>query len=328
MTSDETRVRKKKRVNVRLRRAVEAKSFAGVSNALFGGIVDRYGDAFEDLEEGLHRANIDRLFRTYISEMLALTVLAAVMGFGIAIVIDLVAPIPLLVKAVLFFALPIMLGTVTFTGIYLYPSWKASKRKADITSNLPFALNHMSAVAGSGVPPSAMFNLLVNFDEYGEISAESQKIVTKVHAFGEDITSAIRDVAKESPSDDLEEIFYGIVSTIETGGSLQAFLEESADRTLFDYRIKRQKQIERLTTYASFYTALLVAAPLFLITILAILEVIGGELFGLPLRSSCGVVGALTGQCPIGVIDIGAYFLIPLANTAFIILLEVTQPEI
>jgi len=83
-----------------------------------------------------------------------------------------------------------------------------------------------------------------------------------------------------------------------------------------------------LTTFASFYTALLVAAPLFLITILAILEVIGGTLFGLPIKSSCGVLGALLGQCQIGVIDIGAYIFIPLANTIFIIVLEVTQPEI
>lgn len=312
----------------RFHRAARAKSFAGASNALFGGIADQYEYVFEDLKSDLQEADVNLLFRTYISEMFAISLLATLSGLGIAIVLDLFAPIPFLIKASLFFALPIILGTGAFAAMYIYPSWKATKRAADIKSNLPFALNHMSAVAGSGVPPSAMFGLLVNFEEYGEISAESRKIVTKVHAFGEDITTAIRDVAKETPSEDLEEILYGIVSTIETGGSLQAFLEESASRTLFDYRIERRKQIERLTTFASFYTALLVAAPLFLITILAILEVIGGELFGLPIKSSCGVLGGLMGQCALGVIDIGAYFLIPFANTAFIIILEVTQPEV
>lgn len=328
MKPDDSRLKKKKQVLTRLQRAAQAQGFAGASNALFGGITDRYEDQFEDLQDDLKQADVSLLFRTYISEMFMFSTIAAICGFGMAIIIDLVAPLPTVVKATMFFALPVLLGALTFAGMYIYPSWKASKRRANIDSNLPFALNHMSAVAGSGVPPSAMFGLLVNFEEYGEISTESRKIVTKVHAFGEDITTAIRDVAKDSPSEDLEEIYYGIVSTIETGGSLHDFLNETAERTLFDYRIARQKQIERLTTYASFYTALLVAAPLFLITLLAILEVIGGELMGMPLRSTCGVVGSLMGQCPIGVIDIGAYLLIPIANASFILFLEVTQPEI
>lgn len=328
MTPDPDPAKKKKQVLTRLQRALQAQSFAGASNALFGGITDKYGYAFEDLGHDLKKANVNVLFRTYISEMLAATTFAVLMGISIGIILDLMAPIPTMIKAALLFSLPLMFGTAAFGSMYLYPSWKAKKRAADIKMNLPFALNHMSAVAGSGVPPSSMFNLLVNFDEYGEISNESKKIVTKVHAFGEDITTAIREVAKETPSEDLEEIFYGIVSTIETGGSLEAYLEEAADRTLFDYRIERQKQIERLTTFASFYTALLVAAPLFLITILAILEVIGGELFGLPIKSTCGIFGSLIGQCQIGVIEIGAYLLIPLANTVFIVVLEVTQPEI
>ncbi len=326
--TDENQFKETKKTAGRLKRAAQARSFAGASNALFGDIADTYGYMFEDLEDDLKQADINLLFRTYISEMMAATVIAVIVGFLAAVFIDLFVPIPMMISLSLFFALPILFGTMTFAGLYIYPSWKASKRRGNIKSNLPFALNHMSAVAGSGVPPSAMFGLLVNFEEYGEISTESRKIVTKVHAFGEDITTAIRDVAKETPSEDLEEIFYGTVSTIETGGSLQQFLEESADRALFDYRIERRKQIERLTTYASFYTALLVAAPLFLITILAILEVIGGELFGLPIRSTCGVIGAVLGECPIGVIDIGAFFMIPIANAAFIIFLEVTQPEI
>lgn len=312
----------------RLKRALKAQSFAGAANALFGGVVDTYEEAFQDLKQDLNQANVGLLFRTYVSEMLAATVLAFMSGFGAAFVIVLMTDLPLTFTLPMFFALPTLFGAATFGGMYLYPSWKARKRAADIKSNLPFALNHMSAVAGSGVPPADMFGLLVNFEEYGEISAEAEKIVTKVHAFGEDVTTAIRDTAKETPSEDLEEIFYGIVSTIETGGSLEQYLEESASRTLFDYRIEREKQIDRLTTFASFYTALLVAAPLFLVVILAILEVIGGELFGMPIKASCGITGALTGKCPIGVIDLGAYILIPLANALFIIILEVTQPEI
>lgn len=315
-------------VRQRLKRASQATTFAGASNALFGGVTDRFKEDFEPLQEDLEEANVKVLFRTYVSQMFTVSTLMFLLGIGISINLALFAPFPLVAKVALLFMLAPLMGIGTFIVMYLYPSWKANQRAADIKMNLPFALNHMSAIAGSGVPPSSMFSLLVNFDEYGEISAEAEKVVTKVDAFGEDVTTAVREVAKETPSGDLQEVFYGIVATIETGGSLQAFLEESADRALFDYRIEREKQINRLTTFASFYTALLVAAPLFLIVILAILEVIGGSLFGMPIRSTCGIIGALLGECPMGVIDVGAYFIIPIANILFITILGVTQPEI
>lgn len=312
----------------RLQRAADANSVAGASNALFGGLVDRYEDAFRDLDEDLEKANISTLFRTYVAQMVGATLFAALAGFGVALSVILVLQPSLPTALITLLTVPVILGVIVFSALYIRPSWKARHRAADIEINLPFALNHMSAISGSGVPPSDMFKLLINFDEYGEISAEAEKIVTKVHAFGKDVTTAIKETAEETPSEDLEEIFYGIVSTIETGGSLEQYLEESASRTLFDYRIERQKQIDRLTTFASFYTALLVAAPLFLITILAVLEVIGGDLFGLPIKAACPMWEVARGMCPPGVIDLGAYVLIPVANTLFIIVLEVTQPEI
>lgn len=312
----------------RLKRAANADSFAGASNAVYGGVVDQYGGAFDSLEPALQRANMGVLFRTYISEMLMAITLAAFMGLSFAVMIGSTLGLPPMAIVAIAIAFPLLTGMIVFGIMYLYPSWKAGKRAADINRNLPFALNHMSAVAGSGVPPSSMFELLVNFEEYGEISAESEKIVTRVRAFGEDVTTAIRDVARNTPSDDLQEILYGIVATVETGGSLSDFLDERADRALFDYKIKREKEIQRLTTFASFYTAVLVAAPLFLVTILAVLELVGGNIFGFPIKSSCGILGSLQGECPIGVIDIGAYFAIPTLNILFIIAMEVFQPEI
>ncbi|MDY6769415.1 MAG: type II secretion system F family protein [Candidatus Nanohaloarchaea archaeon] len=317
-----------RRIAERVARALRSNTYAGASNALFGGAADMAGEYFLGLEDDIQQANMDVLYRTYVAEMFMGAFLAVLGGLGFATVVTVTYSLPVIFALVIWVFLPLLFALVVFTGMYLYPAWKARDRARDINRNIPFALNHMSAIAGSGVPPSSLFELLVNFDEYGEIAGEADEIVTRVTVFGDDVTTALKDVAATTPSDDLKEVFYGMVSTLETGGDLKDFLDERADRALFDYRMKRQKEIDRLTTFASFYTALLVAAPLFLVTILAVLETIGGGLFGYPIKARCGFINALLGGCPMGVIDVGAFIVIPIANIIFIAVLEVTQPEI
>ncbi|MDY6776595.1 MAG: type II secretion system F family protein [Candidatus Nanohaloarchaea archaeon] len=312
----------------RLVRASKTDTYRGASNALFGGLADRFGDAFQGLEEDLKSANFDILYRTYVSEIFMSFTLAFITGLGISGILIYFYNPPLIFTLVLALMLPTIFGSAAAALLVFYPTWRARNRARDINRNMPFALNHMSAISGSGVPPSSLFQLLVDFEEYGAIAEEADKVARKVQVFGEDVTTALREVAQQTPSDDLREVFYGMVSTIETGGSLQDFLDERAQRALFDYKMKSQREIERLSTFASFYTAILVAAPLFLVTILAVLETIGGGLFGYPIKARCGFINALLGACPIGVIDIGAYILIPIANIVFILALEVTQPEI
>ncbi len=312
----------------RLSRALQSDTYAGASNALFGGVADRFGDYFLDLQDDLEKANVDVLYRTYVAEMFMGAFLAFFAGLGLAALLTVMYDLPIVFVAVAWTVLPLTLAILVMLGMYLYPAYRARDRARDINRNIPFALNHMSAIAGSGVPPSSLFELLVNFEEYGEIANESDEVVTRVKVFGDDVTTALKDVANKTPSDDLKEVFYGMVSTLETGGDLKDYLDERSDRALFDYRLKREKEIDRLTTFASFYTALLVAAPLFLVTILAVLETIGGGLLGYPIKARCGFINALLGGCPMGVIDVGAFVIIPLANIIFIAVLEVTQPEI
>ncbi|MDY6768639.1 MAG: type II secretion system F family protein [Candidatus Nanohaloarchaea archaeon] len=312
----------------RLARALQAETYAGASNALFGGAADRFGDLFLDLQEDLEQADTDILYRTYVAEMFMGAFLSMIGGVGIAVFLGVRFSLPAVFFVTAVVGIPLILAILVMLGMYLYPAWRARNRARNINRNIPFALNHMSAIAGSGVPPSSLFELLVNFEEYGEIANESDQVVTRVKVFGDDVTTALRDVAERTPSEDLAEVFYGMVSTLETGGELKDFLDERAERALFDYRMKRQKEIDRLTTFASFYTALLVAAPLFLVTILAVLETIGGGIFGYPIKARCGFINALLGGCPMGVIDVGAFVVIPLANIIFIAVLEVTQPEI
>jgi flagellar protein FlaJ len=178
---------------------------------------------------------------------------------------------------------------------------------------MPFAISHIASIAASGVPPYVAFKLISDVKEYGEISNEARRIVRNVEAFGMDLVSAISNVADRTPSTELKQFLYSIISTIETGGDLKKFLDNAAKEALFEYRIVREKYMQTLSTYADFYTAVLIAAPLFFISTLSVMSLVGGEVFGLSIPTA---------------MRIGIYALIPLLNIIFIIFIHYTQPSI
>jgi flagellar protein FlaJ len=166
----------------------------------------------------------------------------------------------------------------------------------------------MSAISSSGVPPDSMFELLEQFEEYGEIQKEAEAITRRVNAFVEDVTTAIKEVADRTPNDRFADFLYGMVSTIETGGDLHDYIEEQADEQLFQYNIRKEKEIDRISTYASFYTALLIAAPVFLVVILSVINLLQSQIGGFTVRN---------------LMFLGIHVIIPVVNSLFIVFLVV-----
>ncbi len=273
-----------------------------------------FPELLEPLRGVIVKSNLNMLMEIYVGRM----ILFAIIGFiGTFIA-----------SAILFsFMLPLapfflILGIAAFASIgaaililvlcHSYPFHLISVKKKSIEANLPFAINHMSAIAASGVPPFVMFRLLSGIKEYGEVSKEAQRVVRNTEVFGMDITSAIKNVADRCPSPQFKQFLSGIVSTITTGGDLKRYLDAQAKEALFEYKIKREKYLQTLSTYADVYTAVMIAAPLFFVSVLSILALVGGEVFGLPIPTA---------------IRLGTFFLIPMLNIAFIIFIHVTQPQ-
>lgn len=293
----------------RLKQASKTNNLNAAANALFGPTVDKYSDQFKGLKQDLKEADMDVLYRTYVSKIFLYTASIFVMSVigGTVYSVQQGASVMELFRFA--FGVPVALATLVFAGMYFYPSRKAAKRKKEIEENLPFALNHLGAIATSGISPVSMFELLDTFDEYGGISREAGEISRRVNVFGEDLTTALREVAERSPSEDWTEVLYGIVSTVETGGSLKSYIKEKADEALFEYNMEREKEIEKLSTYASFYTAILIAAPVFLVVVLAVMNLLGGTIGGFAIRD---------------LMWLGVHIIIPVINGIFVLFLALT----
>jgi flagellar protein FlaJ len=287
----------------------------GFATALFGSMVDRYGSQFVFVKENLLTSNINVPFRTYVSWTIFVTLISFVIS-AIATPIILIVNgfgIPLVVRVMMMVLIPVVIAAATFLYFFFYPAQVSGSRRKNMESNLPFALTHMGAVAESGVPPYVIFKLIGEFNEYGEIAKEMRKIVRNIDTFGLDPLSAVKEVAKKTPSQEFKQILMGFVTTTESGGDLRSFLKSTSEQALFNWRIKRQRFLEQLSMYAEFYTGVLIAAPLFLISLFAVMALIQPNLGGLNILTLS---------------QMSIYGLIPLTNIVFLIFLKGVEVEI
>jgi len=254
-------------------------------------------------------------FRTYVSWTIFLTIISfiistiatasilAINGFGM----------PVFVRVIMAILVPFMISAGTFVYFFFYPAQMSGSRRKDMETNLPFALTHMGAVAESGVPPYVIFKLISEFDEYGEIAKEMGKIVRNIDNFGLDPLTAVKEVAKKTPSDEFKQILMGFVTTTESGGDLKLFLKSTSEQALFNWRIKRERFLQQLSMYAEFYTGVLIAAPLFLVSLFSVMALIQPNLGGFDILTLS---------------QMSIYGLIPMINIVFLVFLKGVEVEI
>ncbi len=284
-----------------------------LSVALFGNIVEENMEHFIPLKPQLEGAGIQILLKTWISLIMLISVFAYVLALAISIAVSTIFALDMIVFIYIVVMMPVFVAAITFFGFYIYPVQKSNSIRSEIENNLPFALAHMSAIVSSGIPPENMFDMLTDFSEYGSISNHARMIVRNVSTFGMSSSRAINIVAKKCPSPSFRQVLMGISTTIEKGGNLPDYIKKMSDKALFEYRIKREKYLKTLSTYADIYTALLVAAPLMMLAVLGIMGIIGGEVLGLSINDLVTLI---------------TYIILPSLNIAFLAFIHLTYPGI
>jgi flagellar protein FlaJ len=280
---------------------------SGIAYKLFGKIAEKYANNFSFLKDYLLKADVKIPFTAYLSTTFFLSSLIFISSFFATFLLLQILEIPIMLKIAYLFFVPVLITVACFAILIFYPVRKVTSRAKNMEVNVPFVIIHMGAIAESGVPPYVMFKLISQFKEYGEVAKEMEKIVRNIEAFGMDPLSAIKEVAKRCPSESLKQVLHGIVTTTESGGDLKLYLKTSGEQALFEWRTRRQRFAEQLSAYAEFYTGILIAAPLFIIALFAVMAMIQPTIAGYSILE-------LT--------KISVYALIPLLNIIFIIFLK------
>jgi len=273
-------------------------------------ITTKFSKELEGFYQSLRASGIKVLSKTYISMALFSAALAFV---AVALLASLLYKAPSIafqaIRGVLF---GILAAGITGLVMYFYPSSAAKTRESAIKEDLPFVIINMAAVAGSGAKPISIFKTILSSKEYPGIRDEIKKIVNYVNLFGYDLSTALKAVARRTPSLKFKDLLDGIVNTIESGGDLKEYLNAMADEALTTYRLERQKAVEQIGTYSDIYTTVLIAAPLLFFVTLAIIQTMGGEIGGISVATLA---------------TFGTYLVIPILNVGFIIFIDAVQPK-
>ena len=276
-------------------------------------IVNSFPGFFKVLYKNIRYANMHVLSSTYTNTMLFTSILIGSVSLIFVGLVSLIMALPIpMVLANAFLAGIFGIG-MTVAVFVSNPKYIMKNRERNINTNLPFAIDHMAAVASSGVSPANMFQLISQSKDYGEVSVEIEKIVEYIDLFGYDIMSAMRKVSLTCPSVQMREFFEGFISNAESGGELKDFLREFADQSMLSYRLERQKYTESISTFSDIYTGLMVASPLFFVATLSMVSILGGTVGGMDVNT---------------MMILGTYVFIPLLNVVFILFMEITQPSI
>jgi flagellar protein FlaJ len=307
-TSDKSRYLKQKKIiySILEKDSGEKQVFGGnfyirISTKLFKKPTQRIFPYFKDLADDLKAANMPLITTTYISMMLFSTSLCFMLGILLSLVFGLSYLWSILV-------LPLM----CFFLFYTYPSAKSSEIDKRINYELPFATIHMGAIAGSNIGPVKLFEIIGSSEEYPNVGFELKKVLNQVVVFGYNVSNSLKNVASRTRNTKLAELLGGIATNINSGGELKSYLEKKSESFLVDYKLERKQYIDLATTFLDIYISVLIAAPLILILLLVIMNLIGTGFSGLGINSLVFI----------GVI------LIAIMNIIFIVVLNLKQPEL
>ena len=156
----------------------------------------------------------------------------------------------------------IMSIPVAFGAFFMYPSYRASTRKANIDENLPFAVSSMATMAGSGANTLDMFRTIAEGNRYGEMSREALKVLSDVENLGYTIKSGLERAIERTPSAKLRALFYKMITTMTSGGDLKSLLMIQSEKVIDDTRRDQEAAIETLGMVSEAYTVILILGPI------------------------------------------------------------------
>jgi flagellar protein FlaJ len=219
----------------------------------------------------------------------------------------------------LFLSLLYTAGALLFTaafsiiGFYIYPIVRKDNLKRNLEDSLPFTTGYLSILAGAGVPPSQMFRSLAKIDTKLAISQEAKNIVRDVELFGVDIITAMDTASKRTPSEKFRDLLEGFIATMHSGGDLRKYLSERSKQYMRLQRIALRRLADSLGVLAEFYVVMLVAGPLILVVMLAVMAMLGGGMPGL--------------MNPRLLLYLLTYLGLPVGSMVFLIMLDMISPK-
>jgi len=235
----------------------------------------------QQLDDSLLKAHMKIRPEEYLAYVYMATLVAAIVGVVVGIVVGVVIFGVMGVSLILrIFVAGASIGLLPVMAYFLLlgtPGSKAKGRGRDIEKRIAAAMSFISAMASADVNIDVIFKELSRQKVYGEISQEAAWITRDTELLGSDILTAIRKAARRSPSSKFQDFLQGVITTSTSGGQLKPYFLLKADEYQKENKLELKSQMETLGMLAESFVTVVVAFPLFLVLIMAIMAIVGGS---------------------------------------------------
>jgi len=254
--------------------------FQELSWKVMGNYVKSKYEEDQELEENLLKAHMKIRPEEYMAFIymtaLVLAIVAIVVGIILAVVFTLFLNM-MIIGILLAIAMPVGLPFMAMTILKGSPRCKAKGRGRDIDKRISSSMSFISAMASANVPVDTIFKELSRQTVYGEIQKEAEWITRDTELLGIDILTAIKRGSMRSPSQRFQDFLQGVVTTSTSGGQLKPYFLLKAEEYEKENKLALKQTMETLSMMGESYVTVVVAFPLFLVVILAIMAIIGGN---------------------------------------------------
>jgi flagellar protein FlaJ len=254
--------------------------FQDFSWKIMGGYASAKAGEDQALDEDLLKAHMKIRAEEYLAYVMMSTIIMAIVGIGIGIGVGIVVMglmgTSMMIRIMVALLAIVLLPVMTYFVLLGSPGSKAKSRGRDIDKRLAAAMSFISAMASADVNIDVIFKELSRQKVYGEISAEAAWITRDTELLGLDILSAIKGAARRSPSAKFQDFLQGVITTSTSGGQLKPYFLLKAEEYQKENKLEMKSQMETLGMLAESFVTVVVAFPLFLVLIMAIMAIVGG----------------------------------------------------
>lgn len=232
------------------------------------------------LEQALLQAHMKMRPEEYTAYVWMTTILVGIASAAISILfgglilsfLHVDAALVLLVSVLMIVIPPLL----TYVMLISQPASVAKRRARDIDKRIGPAMSFISAMASADVNVDVIFKELSRQPIYGEIRNEAEWITRDTELLGMDILTAISNAAQRTPSRKFQEFLQGVVTTSTSGGQLKPYFLQKAEQFEKEAKLEMRSMLENLGLMAESFVTVVVAFPLFLVVIMAIMAIVPG----------------------------------------------------
>jgi flagellar protein FlaJ len=190
----------------------------------------------------------------------------------IAVVNAVKLPLFVLITGLVFGSIGFGIG---FGSMAAVPYFRSDARKREINVLLSDSVSFMYALSVGGLNQLEILQAMAKADDtYGEVAKEFQSIVLETDYFDTDYRTAIRNQALQTPSDELSQFLTDMLSIVNSGGDMEAFLEDQKEKQMRTSKQEEEMVLETLELFGEMFMTLSLF-PLLLIIILVIMSMLG-----------------------------------------------------